>query len=91
MVHDVLFLQSFAKTPWHWEEHLIDAFLHLQANVVHVPLQWQKILFANTTFLATAAKLIFTDGSPHLTDPGYGISLTTVYLFCKIPNSVSNL
>ena len=70
---------------------MIDAFLQLQATFVHAPLQWRKILFADTTFLATVAKLIFTDGPPHLTDPGYGINLAAVYLFCKIPNFVSNL
>ena len=70
---------------------MTDAFLHLQANVVHALLQWQKILFPETTFLATAPKLIFTDGSPNLTDPGFGISLAAVYLFCEMPNSVSNL
>ena len=66
-----------------WEELFIHAFLHLQANVVHSPWEWKKVLFANTTFLATPAQPILTDGSPHLIDPGYGKSLAAVYLFCK--------
>ena len=66
-------------------------FLAPKANVVHTPLEWKKILFTNTTFLAAPAQPILTDGSPHLIDPGYAKSLAAVYLFCKIQNSVSSL